>query len=403
MTDDLSRRMFLTAGVVGAAALVAKANAPIDGKLLPDKPEPVRIPTPDDRRIGFAVVNSALLSVKQVISITLTAHCKLAALVTGHPDEKGKPLAAKYGLDPKNIYTYDNYDDIKNNPDIEAVYIVLPNAHHPEYTIRAAKAGKHVLCEKPMANSSADCQRMVDACKSANKQLMVAYRLQYEPLTLMVQKLIAAKTLGKIKVVNATNCQNERPNTWRTDKSLSGFGGLSDIGIYCLNTSRFILGEDPIEVAAYTWSTPGDPRWGPDGSPESFTWTMRLSPRRILNATCSYGCTARFYSLGAENGSAMVTRAYGYHGQRLEFSTSGDPAKGIPGGTTDATRQRGRPLRPRNRRARHVHQGKPPRQSQRRRRRPDLRYIEAIDKAAREGGIGHGLREPCAMFQGRGP
>ena len=107
-----------------------------------------------------------------------------------------------------------------------------------------------------MANSAADCQRMVDACKAANKQLMVAYRLQYEPLTLMVQKLVASNTLGKIKVVNATNCQNERPNTWRTDKSLSGFGGLSDIGIYCLNTSRFILGEDPIEVTAYTYSTP---------------------------------------------------------------------------------------------------------------------------------------------------
>ena len=389
MPDDLSRRLFLTAGVVGAAALVARANAPIDGKLLPDKPEPVRIPTADTERIGFAVVGLGLLSVNQILpAIPMTAHCKLAALVTGHPDEKGKPLAAKYGLDPKNIYTYDNYDDIKNNPDIQAVYIVLPNAQHPEYTIRAANAGKHVLCEKPMANSSADCQRMVDACKAAGKQLMVAYRLQYEPFTLMVQKLIASKTLGQIKVVNATNCQNERPNTWRTDKSLSGFGGLSDIGIYCLNTTRFILGEDPIEVTAYTYSTPNDPRWNTtDGCPESYTWTMRFPSGTLMNATCSYGCTARFYSLGGENGSAMVTRAYGYHGQTLEFSTRGDPDKGIPGGTTEASiSEIDHFAREMDELAMCIKENRPVKANGEEGVK-DLRYIEAIDKAAREGGI----------------
>ncbi|MGN6368493.1 MAG: Gfo/Idh/MocA family protein [Phycisphaerae bacterium] len=388
MADDLSRRVFLTAGVVGAAALVARANAPIDGKLLPDKPEPVKVPNPDTRRVGFAVVGLGRLSINQILpAIPMTDHCKLAALVTGHPDEKGKPLAEKYGLDPKNIYTYDNYDDMKNNPDIEVVYIVLPNAMHPEYTIRAAKAGKHVLCEKPMANSSADCQRMVDACKAANKQLMVAYRLQYEPLTLMVQKLIAAKALGKIKVVNATNCQNEHPGSWRTDKSLSGFGGLSDIGIYCLNTTRFILGEDPVEVSAYTYSTPNDSRWNPaDGCPESYTWTMRFPSGAIMNATCSYGCNVKFYALGGEEGSAFVSKAYGYHGQKLEFAARANPEKGIPGGTTEASvNEIDHFAREMDELAMCIKENRPVKANGEEGVK-DLRYIEAIDKAAREGG-----------------
>src|SRR6201999_1075707 len=102
----------------------------------------------------------------------------------------------------------------------------------------------------------------------------------------MVQKLVAEQALGKVKIVTATNCQNEHPGTWRTDKALSGFGGLADIGIYCINTTRFILQEDPIEVQAYTYSTPGDARWaGPDGTPEAFTWTMKFPSGPLLNGT----------------------------------------------------------------------------------------------------------------------
>ena len=393
MVDDLSRRMFLTAGVVGAAALVAKANAPVDGKLLPDKPEPVKVPTPDHRKVGFAVVGLGRLSINQILPAFGSAdHCKIVALVTGHPEEKGKPLADKYGVDPTAIYTYDNYDDIRKNPDIEAVYIVLPNAMHPEYTIRAAKAGKHVLCEKPMANSSADCQRMVDACREAGRQLMVAYRLQYEPLTLMVQKLVADKTLGKIKVVNATNCQNQRPGSWRTDRSLSGFGGLSDIGVYCINTTRFILGEDPVEVQACTCSTPGDPRWSPtDGCPETYTWTMKFPSGTILNGTCSYGANLHYYGLGGEDGNALVTHAYGYHGQRLEISARPVPPQngkgGLPGGILEAsTNEIDHFAREMDELALCIKENRPVKASGEEGVK-DLKYIEAIDKSAREGGV----------------
>ena len=113
------------------------------------------------------------------------ANCKVprpVALVSGHPD-KAREQASKYGIDPKNIYNYENFDSIKDNPAIDVVYVVLPNSMHAEYTIRAAKAGKHVLCEKPMATSVADCQAMIDACKDAQRKLMIGYRMRYEPMT----------------------------------------------------------------------------------------------------------------------------------------------------------------------------------------------------------------------------
>lgn len=337
MSDDVSRRAFLAAGgLMLAGAALAKANAPVPGENLKDLPEPINIPPAPDKKIGFAIVGLGRLSLNQILpAFANTEHCRVTALVTGHPDEKGKPLARRFGVPEKNIYTYDNYDSIKDNPDIDAVYIVLPNAQHAEYTIRAAKAGKHVLCEKPMGNTAKECQAMVDACKAAGKKLMVAYRLQYEPLTLQVQQMVKDKTLGKIKVVTATNCQNEHPGTWRTDKALSGFGALADIGIYCLNTTRFILQEEPVELQAYGYSTPNDPRWGPSMF-ETVTWTMRFPSGAVLNATCSYGANLKYYGLAGEDSQALVTRAYGYHGQRLEYQLRPKAGEKGPAGWLEA-------------------------------------------------------------------
>ena len=175
LTHDshFSRRAFLagTAAAVAAAAIkpiAARAAAPA---ATPSKP------------LGFAIVGIGTLSKGQILpGLKLTKYCKPVAFVTGHPDQN-RALAQQSGIDAKNIYTYDNYDDIAKNPEIDVVYIVLPNSMHPEYTIRPAKAGKHVLCEKPMATSVADCEAMIAASKAAGKQLMIAYRQQYEPLT----------------------------------------------------------------------------------------------------------------------------------------------------------------------------------------------------------------------------
>ncbi|HEY2828139.1 MAG TPA: Gfo/Idh/MocA family oxidoreductase, partial [Pirellulales bacterium] len=217
----------------------------------------------EQKTIGFALVGIGNLSMSQLLPAF--AKCKVArpvALVSGHPD-KAREQAEKYGISPKNIYNYENFDSIKDNPEIDVVYVVLPNSMHAEYTIRAAKAGKHVLCEKPMANTVADCQAMIDACSAANRKLMIGYRLRYEPMT---QKAIAlaqsADDMGDIKQITAEAGFNIRdPDQWRLNRKLAGGGPLMDMGIYALNAVRYLSGQEPIEVSAVSYSTPGDPRF----------------------------------------------------------------------------------------------------------------------------------------------
>jgi len=198
----MERRNFLTTAGKGAIAvsllggLPATAATTIDDKSIGDvisvKLPPLEQPTekeqavssislPKGKRIGYAIVGLGNLTLGQILpGFGASKYGKPVALVSGDA-EKAKKIAAQYGIDPKNIYNYQTFDQIKNNPEIDAVYILLPNALHEEYVVRAAKAGKHVLCEKPMATSAKACQNMIDACKKANKKLMIAYRIQYEP------------------------------------------------------------------------------------------------------------------------------------------------------------------------------------------------------------------------------
>jgi glucose-fructose oxidoreductase len=153
------------------------------------------------KKVGFAVVGLGQLGLGQIMPAF--KDCKLAkpvALVSGHPD-KARKAAEQFGVDPKRIYNYDNYDSMKDNPEIDVVYVVLPNSMHPEYTIRAAQAGKHVLCEKPMANSAADCRKMIDACRAAGKKLQIGYRLRYEPNTIALIDAVAKKRAGELKMM----------------------------------------------------------------------------------------------------------------------------------------------------------------------------------------------------------
>src|SRR5262245_59383353 len=249
MTRDqpmVSRRGFLVSTAAAAASAGLAWAAP-----------------EEEKPIGFALVGIGTLTMGQLLPAF--AKCKLArpvALVSGHPD-KAQEQASKYGIDPKNIYNYENFDSIKDNPAIDVVYIVLPNSMHAEYTIRAAKAGKHVLCEKPMANTVEDCQAMIDACKAANRKLMIAYRLRYEPMT---QKAIAlarsAEEMGDVKQITAEAGFNiANPDQWRLNRKLAGGGPLMDMGIYGVNAIRYLSGQEPIEVSAVSYATPGDVRF----------------------------------------------------------------------------------------------------------------------------------------------
>ena len=244
----------------------------------------------------------------------------LVALVSGSPD-KAKKVAAQYGIADKNIYSYETYDQIKDNPEIDAVYIVLPNSMHEEYVVRAAKAGKHVLCEKPMATSSKSAQVMIDACKKAGKKLMIAYRIQYEPHNRLVMQWAREKRFGKIKFIEAMNSQNiGDPAQWRLHKALSGGGSLPDIGLYCLNTSRFILGEEPHTVIASTYATPGDVRF--KEVEETVMWQMHFPSGALVNAACSYGVhqSRRYRCYGDNGGWVGMDPAFDYVRLQIESS-----------------------------------------------------------------------------------
>lgn len=132
-------------------------------------------------------------------------------------------VAAQHGIPARSVYSYRNYDTIRNNLDVDIIYIILPNSLHAEYTVRGAQAGKHVLCEKPMATSSQDCQKMIEACRTAGKKLMIAYRIQYEPNNRLMRQMVQSQPYGPIKLIESVNGQTQGdPNQWRQKKAWRG-------------------------------------------------------------------------------------------------------------------------------------------------------------------------------------
>jgi predicted dehydrogenase len=284
------------------------------------------------KKLGFALVGLGSLSGNQIAPALLekTKLCKLTGLVSGHPD-KAKEWARKYSVPEKNIYDYQNFDQIKNNPDIDVVYVVLPNSMHAEYTVRAAQAGKHVLCEKPMATSVADCQRMIEASRKAAKKLMVAYRLQYEPYNREAIRLARAGELGKLKSLRATNGQAQGdPHQWRLKKALAGGGALPDVGIYCLNAARYLSGEEPTEVSATITTTPNDPRF--TEVEEQMDFLLRFPSGFVASCTTSYGFhDSKEFRLIGSTGWLELDPAFPYKGQQMRIGrkvSAGAPSAG---------------------------------------------------------------------------
>ena len=165
------------------------------------------------------------------------------------------------GCRTSSIYSYEDMDKFRDNKTIDAVYVALPNSMHAEYTIRSAKAGKHVLCEKPMSTTVKEAEDMIAACKAANVKLMIAYRLHYEPLHLKAVKLIRDGALGKVQTINGAFGFNAAPGAWRLNKALAGGGSLFDVGIYVLNACRYLTGEEPVKFTAVASTVDQDGRF----------------------------------------------------------------------------------------------------------------------------------------------
>jgi predicted dehydrogenase len=338
--DGVSRRTALASlGVgalgIGGAALAQDAGRPpvdlgtVEGdKVLfpPSQAEsevqpaaPPNADAPTDR-VGFAIVGLGKLALEQVLpAFGQAKHARPVALVSGSP-AKMAAVAKHYGIAPDSCYGYADMARLRDNPAVQIVYVITPNALHRQHVIAAAKAGKHVLCEKPMATSLADCHAMVEACRAANVKLMIAYRMQYQPHAREAIRLARSGGLGSVTLMDMINNQNQGdPTQWRQSKALAGGGSLPDVGLYCLNTARAVLGEEPIEVSAQIWSPPGDPRFRE--VEDNVAFSLRFPSGAVANCMSSYSThrIARLKLIGSAAWAEME-HAFDYQGQTLRVT-----------------------------------------------------------------------------------
>ncbi|SFK38652.1 Gfo/Idh/MocA family protein [Methylorubrum salsuginis] len=344
-TPRLSRRILLAAGSAGltgaALSLATRAAAQGSGPPGPSvpadtgavqgerivfpnwrdagdaPPPPPPAPMPPGERVGFAIVGLGRLSLEEILPAFGEAKkARPVALMSGSP-EKAKLTARQYGIPEDAVYAYDQWDRLKANPAVKAVYIVTPNGLHRDHVLAAAGAGKHVLCEKPMANTSGEARAMIDACRQANVKLMIAYRCQYEPFNREVVRLVRSGEFGRVKMIKAFNGQTTGlPEQWRLRRALAGGGALPDIGLYCLNGVRALIGEEPVSVQAQIASPENDPRF--KEVEESVAFTLRFPSGVIAQCGTSYGVhESRELRVHTANGSLQLHNAFAYRGQRL--------------------------------------------------------------------------------------
>ena len=268
------------------------------------------------RKLGYAIVGLGGYGLGRIIpEFEKCQHSRLVALVSGDA-AKAKKVAAQYGVPERGIYNYQNYDSIRDNPDIDIVYICLPVFMHAEYTIRAAAAGKHVMCEKPMAVSVAECEQMIAACRKAGKKLMLGYRSRFEPHNVEAIRLAQSGAIGKLRYFRSEHGFVARdPNTWRMKKAQSGGGSLMDIGIYALQAARYMTGEEPSAVFAKETTDRNDPRFREVEDMIDFQLEF---PSGVIGSCMSmYSANRNQFILMGDKGRIELEPATAYSGQRM--------------------------------------------------------------------------------------
>src|SRR5215472_4171667 len=275
---------------------------------------------PLERKLGIALLGlGGYASGELGPALRQTKNCYLAGVVTGHP-EKGERWAAEYNLNKKNIYNYENFDQIADNRDIDIVYVVTPPALHPEFSIRAAKAGKHVISEKPMATSVADCERMVAACKAAKVKLAIGYRLHFDLYHRELMRHAQEQDFGPFMNMNGAFSFVFGPRAWRLDKKLAGGGPLMDVGIYVLHGACMAAnGVAPIAVTAHE-----EPKTKPElfnEVEETIRWTMEWANGAKCDAVTSFNHSSDTFRVeGAKGWMDFKQHAFTYHGIVCETS-----------------------------------------------------------------------------------
>ena len=298
-----SRRDFLQKITLSAAALpfISKDNY---------------ITLPGNRKCDGPVLKVAIMGLGSYGTRVAEAmrDCKMAKLtgvISGTPS-KIKDWQAKYGIPEKNCYNYENFDNVKNNSDIDAIYVITPNGLHKEQVIRVAKAGKHAICEKPMAVNAKEGQEMVEACKKAGVKLLVGYRMHFEAKTLEVIRMRKAGEFGKVLFFQGqSGFIIGDPTQWRLNKQLAGGGAMMDIGIYSINGARYMIGEDPIWVTAQETKT--NPAKFKEGVDETIQFQFGFPGGAVASCLSTYSLNNldRFF-LDGDKGFAEMQPSTGY-------------------------------------------------------------------------------------------
>ncbi|MDX5340784.1 MAG: Gfo/Idh/MocA family oxidoreductase, partial [Cyclobacteriaceae bacterium] len=265
----------------------------------------------EDKVLRVAIMGLGSYGTRVAEAMKDCKRAKLVGVVSGTPS-KISAWKEKYGIPAKNCYNYENFDQIKDNPDIDAVYVITPNSLHKPFSIRVAKAGKHVICEKPMALNAAEAKEMVDVCKAAGVHLLVGYRMHFEAKTLEVVQRQRAGEFGKTLFFQGlSGFMIGDPSQWRLNKELAGGGSMMDIGIYSVNGARYMLGEEPIWVTAQETKT--DPVKFKEGVDETITFQMGFPSGAIASCLSTYSMNNldKFF-LNGTKGFAEMQPSTGY-------------------------------------------------------------------------------------------
>jgi glucose-fructose oxidoreductase len=264
-------------------------------------------------RIGVALVGLGYYSTDLLApALQQTKNCYLAGIVTGTP-AKAETWKVKYNIPEKNIYNYANFDQIANNPDIDVVYVVLPPSMHKEYVIRAANAGKHVWCEKPMAITEGECRDMIEACRKNKRSLAIGYRLHHEPNTQEYRRIMRQKLLGNVKKLEcAAGYRDNRTDHWKQKKEMGG-GVLYDMGVYAIQGARLGTNMEPVSVVSAQTSTTR-PEIYKNGLDETTIATLEFPGGVLADIKTSFGENVNFMNILCEKGEIKMAPYSAYSG-----------------------------------------------------------------------------------------
>lgn len=263
----------------------------------------------DTRKIRYAVIGLGHIAQAAVLpGFQNSENSELVAIVSGNA-EKRRELCKRYNL--QHAYAYDEIDTLFEQDIVDAVYIALPNDMHCEYTVRAARAGLHVLCEKPMAVTEQECMEMIQAAEENNVLLMIAYRLHFEAAHLEAIEAARNDELGNLRLFTSTFSQNVVGEDIRLSPISEGGGSIYDMGIYCLNAARYLFRDEPIEVSAQSASRPDDPRFA--DCDEMTSVILRFPGDRLATFTSSFGAAnVSELRLVGDKGELAMDSAYQY-------------------------------------------------------------------------------------------